>query len=207
MFRPAFKSFHCIVLSAALALQTGAPAFPAQDPPPSKLNLLIIEGEGAVNNVRQRVSREPVVQVEDENRRPVAGAAVTFTLPGQGASGTFPNGARSLTVMTDADGRAVARGIQLNNSNGQMQIRVTASFRGLTASATITQTSGAVAAAGGMSAGKIALIVGAIGGAAAGIAVGVTRSGGSSTTTPTPPPAGPQATVISPGTPTVGPPR
>src|SRR4051812_20333682 len=30
------------------------------------LNLVVIEGEGAVNNIRQRTAREPVVQVQDE---------------------------------------------------------------------------------------------------------------------------------------------
>ena len=43
-----------------------------------------------------------MVQVTDENRKPVAGAAVVFLLPNQGAGGTFANGARSLTTLTDS---------------------------------------------------------------------------------------------------------
>ena len=210
MFSQPLKTNLSAVLAVVLAtLPVGRPPLAAQDQPaPSKLNLVIVEGDGAINNLRQRVAREPVVQVEDENHRPIAGAAVVFSLPSQGAGGTFANGARSLTVMTDDSGRAVARGIQLNKSTGQMQIRVTASFRGQTASAVITQTvaaGGAAGAGGGMSAGKIALIVAVVGGAAAaGIAVGVTRGGGSSPAsiiTPTP------STVLSPGTPAVGPPH
>jgi hypothetical protein len=50
-----------------------------------RIQIVIVEGEGAINNIRQRVAREPIIQVEDENRRPVAGAAVTFLLPNQGA--------------------------------------------------------------------------------------------------------------------------
>src|ERR1041385_9431846 len=42
------------------------------------LSITIVEGEGAINNVRQRVNREPIVQVEDNNRKPVAGAVVVF---------------------------------------------------------------------------------------------------------------------------------
>ena len=53
------------------------------------LNLVVIEGEGAVNNIRQRTAREPIVQVEDENHRPVAGAVVVFMLPSNGAGGSL----------------------------------------------------------------------------------------------------------------------
>src|SRR6202161_2399484 len=70
--------------------------------PAHKLNLVIVEGEGAINNIRQRTAREPIVQVEDENHKPVAGAAVIFTLPGQGAGGTFGGGAPRLRVVTQS---------------------------------------------------------------------------------------------------------
>ena len=107
------------------------------------LSITIVEGEGAINNIRQRVNREPIVQVEDENHKPIAGAVVVFLLPDQGASGTFPNGARMLMQVTDNQGRAAARGIRPNGQSGAMQIRVTASFQGLTASSLITQTNAA----------------------------------------------------------------
>ena len=38
------------------------------------LNLVVVEGEGQINNIKQRSAREPVVQVQDENHKPVAGA-------------------------------------------------------------------------------------------------------------------------------------
>src|SRR5258708_5523588 len=113
---------------------------------PASLHLVIVEGDGAINNVRQRVNREPVIQVEDENRKPIASAVVVFFLPDQGPSGTFLNGSKTLTMTTDNQGQAAARGIKLNNQTGQMQIRVTASFHGQTASAIITQTNEAEAA-------------------------------------------------------------
>src|SRR5881398_1442797 len=78
------------------------------------LNLVIVEGEGAINNIRQRTAREPIVQVEDENHKPVAGAAVVFLLPSNGAGGSFANGARTLTMTTDNQGQAVARGLKPN---------------------------------------------------------------------------------------------
>lgn len=173
-----------------------------------KLRIVIIEGEGAINNLRQRVAREPIVQVEDENRKPIAGAAVTFLLPQQGAGATFANGSRSLTILTDSNGRAVARGLQANNLNGQYEIRVTASHQGETANTTIRQSN--VAAAGAAAAGvglslKLLAIVGAAAGAAVAGGVIASRGGndgnGNGNTPPRP------GTVIVPGTPSVGGPQ
>ncbi len=178
-----------------------APAWAQQ--PVTGLSITIVEGEGAINNIRQRLNRDPVVQVEDQDHRPVAGAAVTFFLPEQGAGGTFPNGSRMLMVLTDAQGRAVARGIRPNNQSGPMQIRVTASFQGLTASSIITQTNAATGpstSGGGMSKGaKWAIILAIAGGAAAGGIAAATHGGSSGGGSSTPP-----AIVITPGTPTVG---
>jgi hypothetical protein len=167
------------------------------------LRITIVEGEGAINNVRQRVNREPIVQVEDENRRPVAGAVVVFLLPDTGASGTFPDGSRMLMQVTDNQGRAAARGIRPNNQSGPMQIRVTASFQGLIASSLITQTNAAGAAApsgAGLSTGaKWAIVLAIAGGAAAGGIFAATRGGSSSGG-----PSTPGTITITPGTPTVG---
>ena len=79
------------------------------------LNIVIVEGEGAVNNIRQRVAREPIVRVEDENHKPIAGATVVFLLPGDGASGSFPGNQSMVTVQTNQNGEAVGRGGRPNN--------------------------------------------------------------------------------------------
>lgn len=171
-----------------------------------QLNLVVVEGEGAINNIRQRTARAPIVQVEDENRRPVAGAAVVFSLPQNGASGTFASGSRTLTVMTDQQGRAVARGLRPNSVPGKMQIRVTASHRGRTANATITQTNVLGAAAAGAAAGLgakwLAILGGIAGAAAVGGIVAATRGNGQGGTAAIKPP-----TTITPGAGTVGAPR
>src|SRR5690348_13602149 len=52
-----------LLLSGIVMLPLAARAA-AQDAP-AKLNLVIVEGEGAINNIRQRTAREPIVQVED----------------------------------------------------------------------------------------------------------------------------------------------
>ena len=173
---------------------------------PGKLNIVIVEGEGAINNIRQRVTREPIVQVEDENRKPVAGAVVTFFLPNQGAGGVFASGSNSMTAVTDSQGRAVARGFRPNNVAGKYQIRVTASYQGLTSTATISQANAAASAATGAGAGsgKLIAILAVVGGAAAvGGIVAATRGGSSTPATP----ASPPPTIFTPGTPVVGGPR
>jgi hypothetical protein len=167
------------------------------------LNIVIVEGEGTLNNVKQRVNREPIVQVEDENHKPIAGAAVVFFLPTSGPGGAFANGSQTLTVTTDNLGRAAARGIRPNHTTGQMQIRVTASANGLTASATITQMNVVGAnVGGGLSTGvKVLIVVGIAAGAAAG-AIVATRGGSSSSSSPTT-----TGITITAGTPSVGAPH
>jgi hypothetical protein len=173
-----------------------------------KLTIVIVEGDGAINNIRQRTAREPIVQVEDENHKPIAGAAVVFTLPGQGAGGTFAGGAHSLSVVTDSQGRAVAHGFHPNNVQGQYQIHVTASNSGQTANADIGQTNtlaagaATTAAASGISGKLIAVIVIVAAAAAAGGAYAATHSGGGNSTA-----AAAAAITISPGTGAVGPPK
>jgi hypothetical protein len=168
-----------------------------------QLNIVIVEGDGAINNIKQRTAREPIVQVEDQNHKPVAGAAVVFLLPDQGASGVFANGSHTLTVMTDAQGRAVARGFRPNTVQGKVQIHVTASHQGQTASATINQVNAVSAATGAAATGisaKLITILVIAGAAVAGGVVAATRGGGSSTTTAPP-------TTVTAGTGTVGAPH
>ena len=167
------------------------------------LNIVIVEGEGALNNVKQRVNREPIVQVEDENHKPIAGAAVVFFLPSTGPGGTFANGSQTLTVTTDNLGRASAKGIRPNHQLGKMQIRVTASANGLTSSATITQMNVAGANVGGglSTTAKVLIVVGIAAGAAAGAIVATHGGGGSSSGSTT------TGVTITAGTPTVGAPH
>ncbi len=178
----------------------------AQAPAAPQLRIVILEGEGAINNIRQRTAREPIVEVQDENSRPVAGAVVTFTLPDRGASGTFANGQTSMTITTDAQGRAVGTGLHPNNVEGSFQIRVSASHQGRTAAAIISQTNavaGAAAAGGGS--GKVIAILLVAAGAAAGGVVAATRGGNKGG--PTTPPPGSSPTTFTAGTPTISGPR
>ena len=110
---------------------------------PQKIEIEILDGEGALNNIKQRVAREPIVQVQDENHKPVAGALILFSVrPGSnGASATF-NGGATLSTRTDANGQAVGIGLVPNRIKGNFIISVTATVGVLTAVALIHQQNG-----------------------------------------------------------------
>ncbi len=196
------------VLAMALTLSTAPPLIAAspQAAGAPKLRIEILEGEGAINNIRQRTARDPVVKVVDENDRPVAGAVVTFTLPLRGAGGTFANGARSVTMLTNPQGVATATGVAPNSVAGEFAINVSASHQGQTASTTIAQTN--AAAAGASSAATIGIVAAIAAGAAVAVAVGLSggNGGGAPIITPTPTPQPPSATVTI-GSPSAGPGR
>jgi hypothetical protein len=193
-----FRPFTVLISFAVLA---------AQQPP--ELQILVIGGEGSINNVKQRTAREPVIEVRDRNNRPVAGALVLFEAPRSGASGTFIGGSPTLRVTTDPAGRAVGQGFRPNNVGGDFGIQVSASHQGATATTTIHMTNfvGAAAGAGAGAAaaghGKlIGILIGIGAAAAAGTAYAVTHSGSSSSSNPGAPVATP--TTITAGTGTVG---
>jgi hypothetical protein len=197
--------YWSLLLAGILALPL-APGAVAQDTG-LKLNLVIVEGDGAINNIRQRTAREPIVQVEDQNHKPIAGAIVVFTLPSQGAGGSFAGGQHTLSVVTDSQGRAVAHGLKPNNVQGQYQIHVNASYNGQTANTTISQSNGAGAGSGAATSGlstKVIVILAVAAAAAAGGALYATHSGGGNNGTATIPAA---LITITPGTGAVGPPR
>jgi hypothetical protein len=176
------------VLVLLLAFGQTPELFAAQNPPApqsGRLRLVIVEGGGAINNIQQRVARDVIVQVTDENDRPVAGAALGFLLPAAGPGGTFSNGLNALSLVTDSAGRAAAS-FTPNTVAGSYQMTVTASFQGQSATTTIAQTNalgaaGAGTAAttaaggGGMSGATIGLVVAAAIGA---VAIGVVASQG-----------------------------
>jgi hypothetical protein len=185
-----------LALTIALVL-SGQTVVDAQAPPPPQLQITILDGEGALNNIKQQTAREPIVQVEDENHKPIAGALVIFALPQSGPGGTFAGGSTVFNGVSDVNGHAIATGLTPNNIAGKYQIQVTAKYHNLTAHSSINQSnfmgsnvSTAHAATHAFPL-KAVLIVAAVAGAVA-IAVVASQSGG-----------GPSTTITA-GTPTVG---
>jgi hypothetical protein len=193
-----------VALSLSIWIQFVAPPVFAQDPP-AEINIVVVEGEGAVNNVGQRSASHPIVRVEDESQKPISGAAVVFTLPTDGASGEFASGDKTLIVTTDTRGQAAASNLKVNQIPGKLQIHVSTSFKGRTARTNITQFNMSVPGkrAGGSS--KTLLIVLAIAGAAAAGGVVAASQGGSSNSPVTTPTVTPIS--ITPGPGTIGGPR
>ena len=200
-FSPVKVRCVAVTLTCLMLLHSWSSPMPAQVASPPKLKILILDGEGAVNSIKLGTAREPIVQVQDENDRPVAGAMVVFTLPDRGASGIFADGSKSLIVHTDTKGQAVARGLKPNQTAGQFKIRVDVSHQGATTSSAVTQSNAlaAAAAAGGISA-KLITILAIVGGAAA---VGAVAASGGGNDAPSTPPS----TTVTPGRTTFGPPR
>ena len=180
------------------------------------LDLTVVEGEGGSNVVGKKSSAKLVVLVRGDKNQLLEGAVVTFIAPADGPSVVFGNGLRTVTVMTDAEGRAQAPSMRAVNS-GSFRLQVSASFRGQIVSASISQTnylSGADAKGkgspapgdvpvankgkGGLSGTAIAIIIGAGAAAAVGIGVGLGHKGSSTSATTT------TTTIGGPGTPTVG---
>ena len=124
------------------------------------LQIVVIEGEDGINVIKKNTAVRPVVEVRDKNKAPgigvtaaVAGVTIYFLLPKGGPGATFANGAKSATVVTDANGRAVAPEMHLAGK-GSFKIEVQASYLGQTVSRTITQTNFSTVAAA-QKAGKV----------------------------------------------------
>jgi len=138
-----------------------------------KLFIDIVQGQDVVNNVKQRVAREPQVVVYDENHNPVNGATVTFLLPKSGPGASFPGGQSSFTTTTGADGQASAPGLQANNIPGSFKINVVVSSQGSTATGTIPMANVLAATIAGTTALTTTLITIVVAGGIAGVTAGV----------------------------------
>jgi hypothetical protein len=195
----------CQIVLCLIALHGSVGWLRSQTPPPPReMNLIVVEGEGQTNNIGQHVHRPPLVRVEDENHHPIVGAAVIFTLPTEGATGEF-GGSKTLTVVTDSQGEAAGKGLKVNQLPGKLPIYVNASYRGVTAKATITEFIVAPPGAkvGGGGNGKLIIVLAIIGGAAAGGAYYATHRGGSSSSSNSTGPTGPTPIGITVGTGTI----
>jgi len=182
----------CVVALVLLIASSNSNAAQNAAKPPSGLTIVVIEGEDAINVIQQKTAVAPIVEIRDRNNQPVAGATVRFAI--NGGRATF-NGARMITLTTDAAGRAAVTGMTPTGS-GAFQITASATFQGQTAAATIAQTNvltaaqaasaagassagGTGGAGGGASGGGLSLTtIGIVGGAVAGGAIVATQVAG-----------------------------
>ncbi|MCX6622139.1 MAG: hypothetical protein NTY38_13940, partial [Acidobacteria bacterium] len=140
------QTFISLLLAALLLLpqpvwtqQTAQPKPAAPEPQAGSLKVTVVEGEGAVNNIRAKTATSPAVEVRDEKGQPVARAEVIFELPYAGPGGTFGQGMRYRTARTNDQGRATATEYVPNQHEGKFNIRVSVSSGPLTANTVIAQ--------------------------------------------------------------------
>lgn len=124
------------ILAVLLALppfagaQTPAAQAPGQIAPIASLQtqdlrVVPLAGNGEYNDLQRLIMAPLVVQVLDQDGRPLEGAQVVFSFPLQGPTATFGNKQSSQTTRTNADGQAAATG-WVANTPGTFQVKVTA---------------------------------------------------------------------------------
>lgn len=112
------------------AAQTPAPQppSPAALPTIEGLKVIALAGRDEVNDIQRKIMAPLVVEVLDQNDRPVEGAEVVFRFPLQGPSATFSGGRASQTVRTNGQGEAAATNWMANGQEGRFQVHVNASY-------------------------------------------------------------------------------
>ncbi len=149
----------------------------AARPPEVPLKLDILEGDGAVYNLRGRGFTMPLVRISEPDGRPVKGATVTFRLPDAGPGALFAEW-RIAVVTTDAGGEVTVPPMKLNSQLGQWEIRIAAAHRGMVAMASLQQINAApveaIAARGGRRSRSVYWLVAIAAGAATAATVGLT---------------------------------
>jgi hypothetical protein len=184
------------------------PAQPAaQLPVEQSLKIRVLAGNNEMNDLERRVMAPLVVQVVDQNERPMESAEVVFRFPISGPGATFTGGKSSVTVRTNGNGQAAATNWMANGQVGTFQVHVNASYGNQVGETTVSMTNVTrITAEAKKSPAKSWwshrwVKVAVIGGAAAAIGIGVflaTRGGskGSGSTV-----------TINPGSPGVGAPQ
>ena len=183
-----------------------APAAPVAPLPMMRsLKVTALAGNHEMNDLERGLAAPLVIQVLDQNDRPVEGAEVVFRFPLNGPGATFRNGNTSQTVRTNGQGQAAATNWTANNQVGAFTVHVNAAYGNQLGETTVAMTNVTrivedtsrrkkLTSWYSPKWVKIALIAGAAA-TAAGVIL-ATRGGSSSSSTPT--------ITITPGSPTVG---
>jgi hypothetical protein len=190
--------------------QTQAPPAPVVPPTAASLKVIPLAGKGEANDLERKIMAPLVVEVLDQNDRPLEGAEVIFRFPLNGPGAIFPGGKTSQTVRTDSRGQAAAMNWLANNEVGRFDVHVNASYGNQVGEVTFQMSNATKVVQKSGNKGfsrekhswfsptwvKVAIIAG---GAALVVGIVLATRGGSSAT------AAKQPTVtITPGSPTVG---
>jgi hypothetical protein len=199
--------------------QTPAPPSSSPSPQPGQpastlpvvqgLKMVILAGKGEMNDLERHVMAPLVVEVLDQNDRPVEGAEVVFRFPINGPGAVFPGGKTSQTSRTNGQGQAAAMNWTANNQVGAFDVHVTASYGNQSGETTVSMSNVNRIVEENKKTQKNAnwwsprwvklAILGGTVALAAGVVL-ATRGGSSAATTT----AAPPTITITPGPPTVG---
>ena len=95
-----------LVVSPLMAQSQAPAAAPAGQV--QNLKVVPLAGNNEMNDLQRKVMAPLVVQVLDQDSRPVEGADVTFRFPVSGPSAVFANQQSAQTIRSNADGQASA---------------------------------------------------------------------------------------------------
>ena len=95
-----------------------------------KLNIRLVEGQGAINVIGSKTGRDFAILVEERGGTPRKEIPVTFSAPESGPSGFFKGDKGSVTVKTNERGYAVVSGFRANKVPGKYTIAVKAEVPG-----------------------------------------------------------------------------
>ena len=150
-----------------------------------RLNLVVLQGLDAVNDVHAPTTTMLVVEVRDENYRPLEGATVEFELPPTGPSGSFEGGGRIKKAITNAQGQAFTA-FEPNPAAGRFSIQARATFGARTGMVTINRPTQPAQSRMWINRHKTLAIVIAVGVAGAATAAILTTRGGASSSSSKP---------------------
>ena len=139
---------QAIVVLLAFPSSGGAQQAPATTqvkpmaPLPTVQNLKVIAlaGSGEMNDLERKVMAPLVVEVLDQNDRPIEGADVVFRFPLKGPGAAFAGQKTTQTVRSNGQGEAAATGWMANDEVGTFQVHVTASYGNQIGETTISMT-------------------------------------------------------------------
>lgn len=169
----ALRPISSVVLTTLLASPGFSQVPDAQTAAPQRYHLAVVQNASSAKRVKKnRVSAEMVVEVTDQNNVPVAGIAVSFTIPqlvGGGAS--FSNGGLMSVATTNASGQASSGSFE-TGGNSSFDMSVVASVPGgaITLSVPISGAAALAAAGGAAGGGVLGLSTGAFVGILGGLA-------------------------------------
>ena len=116
------NSVSVLLNSSAPIVISGSPATGTIQSDDNPASIVIAAGNNQSTQVNTSFPTNLAVDVQGADSDLLQGVSVTFTAPASGASGTFPGGRTSVTVVTNASGVATAPTFTANGTAGSYMV-------------------------------------------------------------------------------------